>query len=80
MEGPRHSSLDDSVEYLANTGVLRIPSQNGKFLDHLQQGEILNVLVPKVEVPSHILQDRNIQLTHGQSGEGSRLHWVLRNV
>lgn len=33
------------------------------------KGEILNVLVHKVEVPSHILQNIDIQFTHGHQGK-----------
>lgn len=58
-----HFKKKDCVRYLG-TGRFRMGSSEKTF----NKGEILNVLVHKLEVPRHILQKRSSQFTHGQRG------------
>lgn len=77
MEGPRHSSLDNSVEYLTNTGVLITVSQNGKFLDHLQQKRNPECLGSQGRGPQSYFVGQKYLVHPWSAEEGSRLHWVL---
>lgn len=51
------------------SGGRRILLRMGSSEKTFNKGEILNVLVHKLEVSSHILQNKSSQFTHGQQGK-----------